>query len=117
MYTQRIMNEYNSVVNNNLASRDKDNLDTLLYIELWLNVDEIKIMSMTRDDRDKHSRTGNLTVEFKTLDQKIKVLGRKQNLNITNKYNQIYIRAVKSHNELVMKRNFSTATIFTNPSI
>ena len=74
---------------------------------MCLNVDEVKIKSMTRDDRDKHSRPGNLTVEFETLDQKIKVLGRKRNLNLTNEYNQIYIRAVKSHNELVMERNFS----------
>ena len=99
----------NSVVISNLPSRDKDeeDLDTLLYVGLCLNVDEVKIKSMTRDDRDKHFRPGNLTVEFETLDQKIKVLGRKRNLNLTNEYNQIYIRAVKSHNELVMERNFS----------
>ena len=99
----------NSVVISNLPSRDKDeeDLDTLLYVGLCLNVDEVKIKSMTRDDRDKHSRPGNITVEFETLDQNIKVLGRKRNLNLTNEYNQIYIRAVKSHNELVMERNFS----------
>ena len=99
----------NSVVISNLPSRDKDeeDLDTLLYVGLCLNVDEVKIKSITRDDRDRHSRPGNLTVEFETLDQKIKVLGRKRNLNLTNEYNQIYIRAVKSHNELVMERNFS----------
>ena len=99
----------NSVVISNLPSRDKDeeDLDTLLYVGLCLDVDEVKIKSITRDDRDRHSRPGNLTVEFETLDQKIKVLGRKRNLNLTNEYNQIYIRAVKSHNELVMERNFS----------
>ena len=99
----------NSVVISNLPSRDKDeeDLDTLLYVGLCLDVDEVKIKSITRDDQDRHSRPGNLTVEFETLDQKIKVLGRKRNLNLTNEYNQIYIRAVKSHNELVMERNFS----------
>ena len=99
----------NSVVISNLPSRDKDeeDLDTLLYVGLCLDVDEVKIKSITRDDRDRHSRPGNLTVEFETLDQKIKVLGRKRNLNLTNEYNQIYIRAIKSHNELVIERNFS----------
>ena len=72
-----------------------------------MNVDEVEIKSITRDDQDKHSRPGNLTVEFETLDQKIKILGRKRKLNLTNEYNQIYIRAVKPHNELVMERNFS----------
>ena len=99
----------NSVIISNLPSRDKDeeDLDALLYVGLCLNVDEVKIKSIRRGDRDKHSRPGNLTVEFETLDQKIKVLSRKRNLNLTNEYNQIYIRAVKSHNELVMERNFS----------
>ena len=56
----------NSVVISNLPSRDKDgkDLDTLLYVGLCLHVDEVKIKSITRDDRDKHSRPGNLTVEL-----------------------------------------------------
>ena len=41
------------------------------------------------------------------MDEIIKVLGRKRNLNFTNEYNQIYIRAVKSHNELVIDKSFS----------
>ena len=99
----------NSVVISNLPScgKDEEDLDTLLYVGLCLDVDEVKIKSITRDDRDRHSRPRNLTVEFETLDQKIKVLGRKRNLNLANEYNQIYIRAVKSHNGLVMERNLS----------
>ena len=75
----------NNVISN-LPSRDKDeeDLNTLLYVGLCLDVDEVKIKSITRDDRDRHSRPGNLTVEFETLDQKIKVLCRKRNLNLTN---------------------------------
>ena len=101
-------NATNSVIISNLPShnKDKEDVETLLYVGLCLDVGEVKIKSISRDE-ERHSRPGNLTVEFESLDQKIKVLSRKRRLNLTNEYTQVYIRAVKSHNELVMERNFS----------
>ena len=101
-------NVSNSVIISNLPSQNKDeeDVETLLYVGLCLDVGEVKIKNISCDE-EKHSRPGNLTVEFENLDQKIKVLSRKRRLNLTNEYTEVYIRAVKTHNELVMERNFS----------
>ena len=101
-------NVSNSVIISNLPSQNKDeeDVETLLYVGLCLNVGEVKIKNISRDE-ERHSRQGNVTVEFENLDQKIKVLSRKRRLNLTNEYTEVYIRAVKTHNELVMERNFS----------
>ena len=101
-------NVNNSVIISNLPSQNKDeeDVETLIYVGLCLDVGEVKIKNISRDE-EKHCRPGNITVEFENLDQKIKVLSRKRRLNLTNEYTEVYIRAVKTHNELVMERNFS----------
>ena len=101
-------NVSNSVIISNLPSQNKDeeDVETLLYVGLCLDVGEVNIKNISRDE-ERHSRPGNITVEFENLDQKIKVLSRKRRLNLTNEYTEVYIRAVKTHNELVMERNFS----------
>ncbi len=97
-----------SLIISNLPNRDRDEEDVsaLLYLGLCMPVEEIQMNKISRSE-SKTDKPGNITVQFESLEQKIKVLSRKRELQHTNEYHNVYIRTVKSHSEVIMERNFA----------
>ena len=92
------MDNENSVVISNLPSRDRDDedLNTLLYVGLCLPVDDIQIKRFKRDT-PKRERSGNITVEFETLDQKKQVQNDSYNLRTnTTKSTSVQLKLIMS---------------------
>lgn len=97
-----------SLVISNLPNRerDDDDLRALMYVGLCIPAEDIQINKIHRAD-SRLGKPGNITVELESLEQKILVLSRKRQLQYTNEYYDVYIRAYKSRNEIIMERNFS----------
>ena len=106
---ERCIENNNSVLISNMPYRERDEEDLLamMYVGLAIPIDDIAIKQVERTE-SKHGRPGNMTVEFCTLNDKIKVLSRKRMLRATNEYADVFIRTVKSNSDIVTERNFAT---------
>ena len=102
-----VQNE-NCIVVSNLpdCNHDEEDVMALFYVGLSLPINDAEIKNITRN-KSKNEGPGHVTVELEKKEHKINVLRKKRDLRFTNEYHNVFIRPVKSQNEINMERNFS----------
>ena len=84
----------------------KDKVNTL--ISSGLKVNDVKVKEVERKATENSTRPGVVIANFKTVDDKKKIMASKSSLKNSRQYSNVFVENDQSREERLMARNFRT---------